>query len=116
MFFMGINVNLVRPDRFLKPVRSPYASSFLQGFRNLVGIISKSSLSETTRLCRKFRPTRFWKPCRRGNREGVGKRKDLCVSDGSGALFLRGFFCRTKKSGNGQHGPEGHAQRILKII
>jgi len=56
-------------------------------FQNLVGIISKSSMSEMTRLSRKFRPTRFWKPCRRGNREGVRKRKNLCVSDGSGALF-----------------------------
>jgi hypothetical protein len=38
------------------------------------------------------------------------------VSDGSGALFLRGFFCRTKKSGNGQHDPEGHAQIIDLIL
>jgi hypothetical protein len=31
-------------------------------------------------------------------------------------LFFERLFLPNKKSGNGQHGPEGHAQRILIII
>jgi len=59
-------------------------------------------------------PTRFWKPCRSGKPEnlaGVGNRK---VLSREGWKWSSPDF--SSGSGNGQPGPEGHAQIMNFII